>query len=337
MSGDRHTAPAGEYEALAARALEASGTAAPAARSVAAALIRAELDGLPSHGLARVPAYSGQVRTGKVRGDAEPTVTLLGASGARVDAADGFAYPAFDLAIDTLTEVMGASPVGAAAITNSHHFGVAGHHVERLADRGFVGLVFGNSPAAIAPWGGRDKLFGTNPIAFGFPRAGVPPVVVDLSLSKQARGKVMLAAREGRPIPDDWALDAEGNPTTDADAALGGSMVPMGDAKGAALVFAVEVMAAALTGANFGFEASSFFTDEGEPPRVGQLLIAFDPGPFSGGGFDDRLGALLEAITAQEGTRLPGARRLAARGEIGAAGISIAADLHATLEELAGA
>ena len=336
MTGERRSFGAAELEALAVRGLLASGTAAPAAASVAKALIKAELDGLPSHGLARMPAYCAQVRSGKVRGDAVPTVERLGASGARVDAADGFAYPAIDLAIATIAEAVEASPVAAAAITNSHHFGVAGHHVERLADHGLIGLVFGNSPAAIAPWGGKDKLFGTNPIAFGFPRDGAPSVVVDLSLSKQARGKIMLAAREGREIPDDWALDAEGRPTTDPDAALAGSMVPMGEAKGAALVLAVEVMAAALTGANLGFEASSFFTDQGDPPRVGQFLLAFDPGPFSGGSYLERIEVLLDAVVAQPGARLPGARRLATRERIMVGGIEISADLDAWLVETAG-
>ena len=136
--------------------------------------------------------------------------------------------------------------------------------------------------------------------------------MVDLSLSKQARGKVKLAADEGRPIPEGWALDADGNPTTDAAAAMGGSMLPLGDAKGAALVLAVEIMAAAMTGAHFGYEASSFFDDKGGPPRVGQFILGFNPGPLSGGSYAERLEVLLCAVTDQPGTRLPGARRFGA-------------------------
>ncbi len=319
--------PTTHYEGLAVRALEHAGAAPEVARSVARALIKAELDGLPSHGLARMQSYCAQLRSGKVVGRAEPQLTRLGEAAARIDAADGFAYPAFDVAVETLVEMTATSPVAAIAVTNSHHFGVAGHHVERLADAGLIGLVFGNSPAAIAPWGGNVKVFGTNPIALGFPRRGAPSLVIDLSLSKQARGKIMLASKEGRPIPEGWALDAEGNATTDADAALAGSMIPMGDAKGAALVLAVELLAAALTGAHFGYEASSFFTDSGGPPRVGQFVLAFAPGPFSGDAYLDRIEDLLAAIETQPGTRLPGSRRLDNREGVLAGGIEISDDL----------
>ncbi len=323
---------AAELEALATQVLMTAGTAEPAARSVGAALVRANKDGLNSHGLARLKAYSAQVRAGKVAGAAVPELEQLGPSAGRIDAKDGFAFPAFDLAIDALVEMTAATPVAAVAITNSHHFGVAGHHVERLAERGVVGLVFGNSPKAIAPWGGHKPLFGTNPIAFGFPRADAPPVVIDLSLSKQARGKIKLAADEGREIPEGWALDADGNPTTDATAAMSGSMLPLGDAKGAALVLAVEIMAAAMTGAHFGYEASSFFDDQGGPPRVGQFIIGFNPGPLSGGSYAERLEVLLTAVTDQDGTRIPGARRQGIRAAA-TEGVEVPDDLLAWMEE----
>ncbi|MDJ0952416.1 MAG: Ldh family oxidoreductase [Acidimicrobiia bacterium] len=325
---------AAELEELATDVLVKAGTAEPAARSVAKALVRANCDGLNSHGLARLKAYSAQVRAGKVAGKVVPAVEKLGPSAARINANDGFAFPALDMAIDALVEMTAETPVAGIAVTNSHHFGVAGHHVERLAERGVVGLVFGNSPQAIAPWGGYKPLFGTNPIAFGFPRADAPPVVVDLSLSKQARGKIKLAADEGRPIPEGWALDADGNPTTDAAAAMGGSMLPLGDAKGAALVLAVEIMAAAMTGAHFGYEASSFFDDAGGPPRVGQFIIGFNPGPLSGGSYAERLEVLLDAVTEQEGTRIPGARRQRIR-EASTKGVEVPDDLLAWMEAAA--
>jgi (2R)-3-sulfolactate dehydrogenase (NADP+) len=224
-----------DAERLARQALERAGTAASAAASVANALVRAEADGLSSHGLARIPAYCAQVRSGKVRGAAVPQLVPLRPSGARVDAGYGFAFPALDLAIDTAIERAGKTCAGVVAVTNSHHFGVAGHHVERIAERGLIGLIVGNSPGGIAPWGGRRALFGTDPIAFACPRRAAPPLVIDVSLSKVARGKVMLAAQRGEPIPGDWALDAQGRPTTDAKAALARTMLPLGDAKGAAL------------------------------------------------------------------------------------------------------
>ena len=324
-----------ELEDLATRVLERAGTRSESARSVARALVAADADGLPSHGVARLPAYSSQVRAGKVSGNAVPVLEDLGVAAARVDAADGFAYPAFDLAIEAIAAKAESSPVVTVAIHHSHHFGVAGHHAERVAEAGLIGMVLGNSPAAIAPWGGDTALYGTNPIAFGFPRRNAEPLVIDMSLSRQARGKIVLAAKEGKSIPEGWALDSEGQPTTDPDRALEGSMVPLGESKGAALALAVEIMAAALTGANFGFEASSFFNDDGGPPRVGQALLAFDPAAFSGGSFADRLEVLLEAVLAQEGTRLPGSRRIAARATAKSDGVELPDELDSWLVEAA--
>ena len=219
---------------------------------------------------------------------------------------------------------------------NSHHFGVAGYHVEKLANTGIVALLFSNSPEAIAPWGGRKAVFGTNPIAFAAPRRESPPLVVDLSLSKVARGKIMVAAKRSEPIPEGWGLDADGNPTTDAKAAMTGTMLPMGDAKGAALVLMVEILAAALTGGKFGFQASSFFTADGDPPSIGHLLIGFDPRALSGGTFPDRLEDLVAAIAAQPGTRLPGARKAEKREAARADGITLSSATHEELVALAG-
>jgi len=321
-----------EAHRLAMRALIAAGTRAESADDVARALVAAEADGQSGHGLSRVPAYADQVRVGKVRGDATPVVEERGPTALRVDAADGFAYPAIARGLPRLGGMARAAGVAGMAVTNSHHFGMAGYHVESPAARGLVALAFGNSPAAIAPWGGSRALFGTNPIAFACPRArGAPPLVIDLGLSKVARGKVMVAAQRGQPIPEGWATDAEGRPTTDAQAALKGTMLPMGDAKGAALVLMVEILAAALTGAQFGFEANSFFDSAGGPPRVGQFFLLLDPARFAGEGFGARVEALCGAILAQPGTRLPGDRRLAARARAVSEGVEIPEALHAEL------
>jgi (2R)-3-sulfolactate dehydrogenase (NADP+) len=207
------------------------------------------------------------------------------------------------------------------AVRNSHHAGALGWHVERMAERGLVAVAFSNSPAGIAPWGGAKGVSGTNPIAFAAPRQGRPPLVIDASLSKVARGKIMLAAQKGEAIPGDWALDAEGRPTTDPKAALAGTLVPMGDAKGAALVVMVEILAAVMTGGQFGFEASSFFTAEGPPPRIGQLFLVLDPIHLAGPDFPARLEVLLGAILEQPGTRLPGDRRLGLRERARAGGL----------------
>ncbi len=300
-----------EAEALIAEAFQACGVSETSARSTARALVTAEIDGQKGHGFSRVASYAAQARLGKVAGQAVPRVVTRRPAWVEIDAGHGFAYPALDLAIAELVEIAPETGIAAASVTRSHHCGQLAAHVERLAKQGLAALMVANTPKAMAPWGGGQALFGTNPIAFAAPRAGAP-LVIDLSLSKIARGKVMAAARAGEPIPEGWALDADGKPTTNPKAALQGTMLPMGDAKGAALALMVEVLAASLTGANASYEASSFFDADGPPPGVGQLLIAFDLGQGAGQGFATRLEALLAEITGQ-GARLPGTRRLAAR------------------------
>lgn len=323
-----------EAESLAETILIRHGTSETNAECVARALVAAEADGQKGHGLSRLPSYAAQVASGKVDGHAVPNVEQLASAALRIDAGNGFAFPALAMAVERLSSLVSETGIAAAGVYRSHHFGQAGYHVEQLAGKGLIGLVFGNSPKAIAPWGGSVGVFGTNPIAFAAPRRSKPPLVIDLSLSKVARGKVMVAAKQGEPIPEGWALDRYGKPTTDAEAAMQGTMLPMGDAKGAALVLMVEVLAAALTGARLGFEASSFFTADGEPPGVGQFLVVIDPRVFSGDAFAERMETLVGAILAQPGTRLPGARRLALRAESASNGVVIPAGLYDELKAL---
>src|ERR1051325_9220655 len=273
-----------EAESLVARALVRCRTSEVNAAVVARALVAAEADGLKGHGLSRVPTYAAQARVGKVDGFATPSVERRRPGAAIVDAANGFAFPAIEAALALLPEMARTAGVACAAVYRSHHCGAAAPPVERLAERGLVAMMFANTPAAIAPWGAAKPLFGTNPIAFACPLPGRPPVVVDLALSKMARGNIMAAKQRGERIPEGWALDADGKTNTDPDAALAGTMLPLGDAKGTALVLMVELLAAGLTGANFAADASSFLDDRGPPPGTGQLIVAFDPAAFGGSG-----------------------------------------------------
>ncbi len=324
----------GEAHALVVGALMAHRTSADNAESVARALVGAELAGQPGHGLSRVAAYAAQARSGKVDGFSTPLAERRRPGALAIDAATGFAYPALDLAVGMLPEMARANGVAMAGVRRSHHAGAAGLVAERLAAQGLVALMFANSPAAMAPWGAATPLFGTNPIAFAAPVEGADPVVIDLSLSKVARGKVMIAAQKGEPIPEGWALDAAGAPTRDASAALKGAMLPMGDAKGAALALMVELLCGAVAGANFAFEATSFFDEDGEPPGVGQMVVALDPTALAGPAALARIAVMARAIEAANGARLPGRRRAALAARMQAEGIEIAADLHARLEAL---
>ena len=320
---------------LTGRVLRACGTDDLNAESVTRSVVAAEADGIHSHGLARLPTYAEHVLCGKVDGKAVATVSRPKPSAVVADAAAGFAHPAIDLALPELFAAADAQGAAVMTVTNSYNCGVVGYHVERIAEQGLLALGFVNGPAAIAPWGGAKGMFGTDPIAVACPRPGKPPLVIDQSSSVVAKSEVVVHAQRGEAIPEGWALDAEGQPTTDPDAALKGTMVPTGGRKGANLALLIELMAAGLGGANFGYQASSFGGNEGGPPRTGQCFLAFDPGAF-GGDLETRADALFAAILDQPGTRLPGERRLKARERIAQEGVAIAPALHQKLEDYAG-
>jgi (2R)-3-sulfolactate dehydrogenase (NADP+) len=334
--GEEITIAPAELEAVIGAALMASRTSHANARSVARALTEAEIDGQQGHGLLRVPSYAAQARSGKIDGYATPTLLQTRPGALMIDVGHGFAFPAMDLGIPRLRPLAQSIGIAAAGFMRSHHVGVVGRHVERLAEVGLVALAFANTPKAMPAWGGKRPLLGTNPIAFAAPQVGKPPLVVDLALSQVARGKILIAAQRGEPLPQGWAVDAEGRPTTDANLALKGALQPIGSAKGAALAVMVELMAAALTGGRFGFESSSFLAGEGAPPAVGQLLIAIDPGAFAGEtAFGERIDALAQAIAREPGARVPGTRRLALREQAARRGVVVDARLLAEVRGMA--
>lgn len=309
-----------EIEARVAAALQFAGARPAMAQSTARALVLAEAQGLASHGLSRVAQYATHLRNGRVDGQAVPAVVRERGGAALVDAKEGLAFPACELAVQEAIRRAGQHGVAFVGVTNSHHCGVLVDHLRPVAEAGLVGLGFANSPAAMPAAGGRHPIFGTNPVAAIFPRrpGGQPdvPLMIDLSLSEVARGKLMVAAKAGQPIPLGWALDAEGRPTTDPKAGLEGSMLPFGTGagggspKGAMLALMVELLVTALIGAQFGFEASSFFVDEGNRPRIGQAFLVIDPGALAGAqGYFDRVEVLVAEMLRDEGVRLPGVRR----------------------------
>jgi (2R)-3-sulfolactate dehydrogenase (NADP+) len=249
------------------------------------------------------------------------------------------AFPACGYAVEQAQRRARASGVGIVGVVNSHHAGVIVDHLRPLAAAGLVGLGFSNSPSAMPAARGKHPIFGTNPIAAVFPRRRGAPLLIDLSLSEVARGKLMVAAREGKPIPLGWALDADGNPTTDAKAGLHGSMLPIGAAssdKGAVLTLLVELLVTVLIGGAFGYEASSFFVDEGNRPRLGQLFVAIDPGALAGSdAYLDRLEVLIAEMLRDDGVRLPGQRREALRERAAHEGLDVPDTLAAQITALA--
>jgi len=321
---------------LAARALARAGANPVMADTTARALVYADAHGLASHGVSRVPQYATHLANGRADGTAQPEIRSAKGGVALIDARCGLAFPACALAVEEAIRRAREFGVAFAGVTNSHHFGAAAYHVEAVGAAGMVGLALGNSPAAMAAAGGRQPLFGTNPIAAVFPRRNAAALLVDLSLSEVARGKLMVAAKEGRAIPLGWALDRDGHPTTDPQAGLAGSMLPMGGTKGAMLALVVELMVTSLTGAAFGFEASSFFVDEGNRPRIGQAFLVVDPAALAGRDvYLERVETLIAAMASDPEVRLPGDRRRALAATAAAAGIDIPAALAADLERRA--
>lgn len=316
--------PSAELEERLAAFFCANRAAEEAARITARALVLAEIDGKYGHGLSRAADYAAQARSGKVDGMALPEYSRPKPAALHIDARGGFAYPALALAKKHLPETARAHGIAAAAVRRSHHCGVAGHHAEDLAESGCVALMFCNTPKAMPPFGGRAPLFGTNPVAFAAPVKDAPPLVIDLSSSAVARGKIMKAARAGESIPEGWAVDKNGEPTTDAKAALAGGMVPLGGAKGSALALMGEALAGALCGAAFGFEAESFFRAEGAPPNVGQFLLAVHSDCFAAD-FSARLAELLRRAES-DGARIPGGLRHEKRRRAAAEGVAVSAE-----------
>jgi (2R)-3-sulfolactate dehydrogenase (NADP+) len=324
---------------LAKQALVNAGAHAAMAETAAQHLVRAEEQGLPTHGMSRVPFYCSMLRNGRADGSARPSMVSDRAAVCLIDNADGLPYESAAWAIEEVIQRARRNGIGFAGVRNSAHVGVLGIHLLKVAEAGMVGVAFTNSPAAIPAWGGKKALFGTDPVAFAFPRQGADPIVVDLALTTVTRGKIMVAMQKGEKIPEGWALDRHGKPTTDPKEAIErGSLFPIGGTKGAMLALAFELVCAALTGAAIGPEADSFFSEQGNKPRIGQAFLAIDPAALAGmGKYFERVETVVRTMLADEGVRLPGAKRFASQKKLASEGIEVADDLLAKLEKLAAA
>jgi (2R)-3-sulfolactate dehydrogenase (NADP+) len=327
---------ADELLALAVRALQNAGASESMALAAAQHLVRAEEQGLPTHGMSRVPFYCGMLRNGRAEGAARPSIVAEKAGVCLIDNADGLPYESCALAIREVIARAKRNGVAFAGIRNSAHVGVLGIHLQDVAGAGLVGVAFTNSPAAIPAWGGKKALFGTDPVAFAFPRDGADPIVVDLALTTVVRGRIMMAMQKGERIPEGWALDRDGKPTTDPKEAIErGSLFPIGGAKGAMLALAFELVCAALTGAAIGPEADSFFSEQGNKPRIGQAFLAIDPGALAGmTKYFERVETVVRTMLADEGVRLPGSKRFGSERKLRREGIEVPDALLARIEEL---
>lgn len=312
-----------EITTLTEKALIGAGATKANAASVAQSTMRAERDGIRSHGLMYVPIYAEHVTCGKVDGAAVSVVNQPKPATIIVDAKTGFAHPAIDAGWEALTSSARQNGIAAMTVYHSYNCGVLGHHAERLAEEGLIGLCFTHAPASIAPIGGSVPIVGTNPFSIAVPGLdGDVPIVIDQSASTIAKSEVLLRSKSGEPLEEGWAVDAEGNPTTDPAAALKGSMTPSGGYKGFGVGLLVEILASSLAGAVPSREASPFSGTAGGPPKTGQCFIAIDPSSFAEG-FEARIAALVYAIDAQGNARVPGQRRKDNRTRLAKSGIEV--------------
>jgi len=321
---------------IARTALEGAGAHPRMAEAAAKHLVRAEEQGLATHGLSRVPFYCSMLRNGRADGAAHPSMVAERAGTCLIDNRDGLPYVSVEWAVGEAIQRARRNGIGFAGIRNSAHVGVLGIHLLPVAEAGLVGFAFTNSPAAIPAWGGRKALFGTNPVAAVFPRKEQNPIVVDLALTTVVRGRIMMSMRKGERIPEGWALDRNGKPTTDPKEAIEhGSLFPIGGAKGAMLALMFELICASLTGAAIGPEADSFFSEQGNRPRIGQSFIVIDPSALAGTEkFSERVETLVSAMLADAEVRLPGARRFACEKTARSRGMEVPDELLVQIEKL---
>jgi (2R)-3-sulfolactate dehydrogenase (NADP+) len=319
-------------------ALTGAGTLPANSGYFADAILDTELSGLEGHGFYWLQYYCEHVRGGKVDGKAVPKVTKLSPVAFRVDARRGFAHPAIEKGFSKLIPAARKNGIAGMAVHNSYNAATLGYHTGYLARHGLLAFGFTNSTPAIAPVGGKKPVIGTNPLSFAVPgRAGKIAFLIDQSSSTVPWTAVKLAAEEGRAISIGWALDAQGRPTTDPELGLAGSMAPAGGYKGFGQGLIVEVMCAALAGAQRGPEMGSFMANDGRPIGCGQFFIAIEPEAFSGGRFAGQVTALARSITDQEGARLPNARREANKKRLAKEGLPIERALYQRLKSFAGA
>ncbi|MDX1593097.1 MAG: Ldh family oxidoreductase [Gammaproteobacteria bacterium] len=316
----------------------AHGCSRAQAEAIAATVTAAERDACASHGLFRIPFYVDVIAGGTVAPAAEPGIADLAPGVIGVDGGLGFAPLALQVGAAPLAERARCLGVAALCVTRVVHVAALWPEVERLAEQGLVAFAFTAAIDYVAPAGGTRPLFGTNPMAFGWPRAGQPPLVWDQASSASARGEIQLCLRDGKPIPEGWAIGPDGQPTTDPATALAGAQLPFGGHKGSSIALMVELLAGALVGDLFSFEARAADRADTGAPQGGEFMLAIDPARCVRDG--DRAAQLargellFDRLLDQEGTRLPGQRRLAARERTAREGITIPARLHATLQAL---
>lgn len=327
---------------LATACFQAVGVPSEDARWTAEVLVRADLQGTSTHGLSRLAAYVSGIRKGKIKAYPNLQVQHTGPVSALVDGDQGLGPVVAKTAMDTAMEQAKVAGVGVVTVRNGNHAGAMSTYTELAAEARMIGLALSNAQPAIPPWGGRQAYFGTNPIALAAPRLGDGPISIDLATSLAARGNIIMAAKKGDPIPEGWAIDEAGFPTTDAAAALKGAVLPMAGPKGYSLALLVEILAGLLSGGNFGNHVGSIYDPGCEPPGTGMFMLVLNPDFFVG---TDEFAvratqlatevSMLPLAAGHDSIRLPGERRRELEASRRETGIPLIAETVAELRQLA--
>ncbi len=299
-----------EIEIRTQSALRVHGAADWIAIEVARAVARSEALGNRICGLYYLESYCQQLLTGRVDGKVEPKVARIRPGFVKVDARYGFAQPAFVRGLPQALQAARENGIAALAVGHAHTCTSLGYFTELIAGSGLIGIGFTNASPIVAPPGGKSRIIGTNPIACSIPGPSGPRMQFDFSTSAVALGKITMAKAAGQQIPPGWAVDRDGNPTTNPDAALAGALVSAGGYKGWGFGLMAEILAAGLTGGVNSLDVEPLKAPEGSPHDLGQFYILIDPGTSDD--FAARFSRLAEAVAAEEGARLPGASRRAA-------------------------
>ncbi len=319
--------PAERLVSFTAACLEKLGLLAADARLVAETLVAANLRGVDSHGVVRLPHYATRLRNGTVKARPSISARKTGPSAAVVEGDAGMGQLVAVRAMSEAISLARESGSGAVAARNSSHCGACAWFVEMAVKEGMIGVALTHTDSIMVPPGMKRIFLGSNPIAFGAPGER-EPFIVDLSTTHVAWGKILVARQEGKPIPPDWGVDTDGKPTTDANAAVG--LAPTGGHKGYALAAMVEILCAQLAGVPFGRHVTKMYGELEKPRNLGHFMLALDPGRFSERKFFlAQVRAFMEEMRA-EGALAPGdpERRSAERRR--REGI----ELGTTLEEL---
>jgi delta1-piperideine-2-carboxylate reductase len=330
------TLPLDEVRRISIDVLKAGGLSDDHAHAIAEIVYAGQRDECHSHGMYRLLGCVRSVKEGKVNPKAVPDVVDHAPAVVRVDARFGFSPLAFECGKPLLVEKARRTGLAAMAINNCYHFSALWPEVEAISTDGLVALAMTPSHSWVAPAGGSKPVFGTNPIAFAWPRPDGPPFVFDFATSAIARGEIELHRRAGKPIPTGWAVDRAGNPTNDPAAALAGAMLTFGGHKGSALSAMIELMAGPLIGDMMSAESMAFDEGVGAAPCHGELILAFDPKVFLGADAAQhvaRAERMFEAIVGQ-GARLPSQRRYEARKRSKLDGVRIPRALYDDLQAL---